>query len=62
LDGLALRVENGLLERDVNVGCHKKIIIREGSRVGPQTLNCFESGRLSLQLAQLFIQSGEGIL
>src|SRR5690242_6863664 len=28
LNGFALRVENAFLQRDVNVGCHKKIIIR----------------------------------
>lgn len=37
LNGLALGIENAFLERDVNVGCHKKIIIREGLGDGAQT-------------------------
>src|SRR5579863_8101065 len=29
LNGFALRIENTLLQRDVNVGCHKKMIIND---------------------------------
>src|ERR1700680_1935803 len=30
VNGFALRVENAFLQRDVNVGCHKTVIIRDG--------------------------------
>jgi hypothetical protein len=34
MDRFALRIENTLLEGDVDVGCHKTMIIRDGEN-GP---------------------------
>src|SRR5579863_291343 len=37
LNRLALGIENAFLERDVNVGCHKKIIINDGPQTSDPT-------------------------
>src|ERR1035437_4929097 len=70
LDGLALGVENAFLQRDVDVGCHKKIIIRDGLRTSDlapltQNLEAEVQGPRSafslLQLAQFLMQIGKRI-
>ena len=71
LDGLALGVKNAFLERDVDVGCHKRFIIREQVRVRrPQSDLGFSGFRpldpktwvASLCLFfQLLIEIGQGV-
>jgi hypothetical protein len=57
LDGLALGIENGFLEGDVDVGCHGKFIIRQ-ARVREWTLPL----GLALCQSQFFVKVDQGRL
>src|SRR5579863_3071065 len=73
LNGLALRIEDTFLERNVDVGCHKEIIIRGAgtNRRVPMTrilkrksdpFSQIPDIESTLQFFQLFVQIGQSIL
>src|SRR5215831_16117055 len=50
VDGFTLRIENALLERNVNAGCHKATIIREGQTDEPGPFWVVSASRLLLDV------------